>query len=660
MHSVASLADSNASALELPKYRPDIDGLRAVAVLAVVAFHAFPGAVPGGFVGVDVFFVVSGYLISTILFTNLERGTFSLAEFYARRIRRIFPALALVLSATLILGWALLFADELKQLGKHAAGGAGFVSNFVLWGEAGYFDEAAEAKPLLHLWSLGIEEQFYLLWPPLLWLAWRRRRAVPAMAALVAAASFAACLWLVRDHPVAAFFNPLTRLWELLVGAMLARGTLRDGWGSPELRASLGISMIAAGIALTLPETSFPSAWTLLPVLGAAFVISSGTGAWLNRRVLAQPVLAGIGLISYPLYLWHWPLLSLARIVEGAEPPAAMKWAIVAASAVLAWLTYRLVERPLRFGPAPKAAVGGLCAAMLLAGLAGYACWRLDGAPSREAAQLQALNRFDRPYQQDCRDLMGSASAEDWCNRGNNPRAAPSIVMLGDSYGNSFAPMLAALLDGADPRLAFRQFGRQQCPMLRDFGRAECREIAGKALAYVAATPAVRTVVLASNWPIYHPGPHPGWREPAAEEGDFPAALERTVAELRRGGKRVVVFLAPPVGSRPRACVVRRVQLSDDDHCALPLEVAQGRDGTYRTVFLPRLERLGLAFFDPFPYFCDRAACRVMDGRRILSADGYHLSAYGGEYLARQARDELLEVLGVRGSDNIAQPKTGL
>ncbi|MFA6121206.1 MAG: acyltransferase, partial [Sideroxydans sp.] len=202
-----------------PKYRADIDGLRAIAILAVVGFHAFPTWVKGGFIGVDVFFVISGFLISTIIFGSLSRDAFSFAEFYARRIKRIFPALFLVLVASFVFGWFALLADEYKQLGKHIAGGAGFVSNFVLWGESGYFDNAAETKPLLHLWSLGIEEQFYFVWPLLLWFAWKRRFNLLTIALVVAVVSFALNVFTVRSDPVAAFYSPLTRFWELMVGS---------------------------------------------------------------------------------------------------------------------------------------------------------------------------------------------------------------------------------------------------------------------------------------------------------------------------------------------------------------------------------------------------------------------------------------------------------
>lgn len=209
-----------------PKYRADIDGLRAIAILSVVGFHAFPNWVKGGFIGVDVFFVISGYLISTIIIGSLERDSFNFVEFYSRRIKRIFPALLLVLIASFALGWFVLLADEYKQLGKHIAGGAGFISNFLFWNESGYFDNAAETKPLLHLWSLGIEEQFYIFWPLLLWFVWKKRFNLLTIAITVAIVSFALNIVKVRSDTVAAFYSPQTRFWELMAGSILAYMTL--------------------------------------------------------------------------------------------------------------------------------------------------------------------------------------------------------------------------------------------------------------------------------------------------------------------------------------------------------------------------------------------------------------------------------------------------
>ena len=218
----ATIAKAPAGAHSAIVYRPDIDGLRSVAVISVMLYHAFPAALRSGFIGVDIFFVISGFLISTIIFQSLENDRFSFVDFYSRRVRRIFPALAAVLLATFVLGWFILYPDEYRQLGKHIAGGAGFVANFVLWRESGYFDAAAETKPLLHLWSLGIEEQFYIVFPMFAWLLWRARLNELSFVVLVGLLSFALNLRFVHSNAALTFYMPQTRIWELLIGSTLA------------------------------------------------------------------------------------------------------------------------------------------------------------------------------------------------------------------------------------------------------------------------------------------------------------------------------------------------------------------------------------------------------------------------------------------------------
>lgn len=363
--------------LSHPKYRPDIDGLRAVAVLSVVAFHAFPAWMKGGFIGVDVFFVISGFLISTIIFENLDRGTFSFAEFYARRIKRIFPALIVVLSACLIFGWFSLLPEELNQLGKHILGGAGFVSNLVLWSESGYFDNSAETKPLLHLWSLGIEEQFYIVWPFLVVAAWRRRLNIFYVTISLLIASFALNIWLIHTNPVATFYSPLTRFWELLCGSLLALYAVRKGntsilksqvlttkenlsfrlgqiitniFVTPSLISFVGLGLLIGGFYLINKNLEFPGYWALMPIFGSVLIIVAGPNAWLNRKILSTKIFVWFGLISFPLYLWHWPLLSFGRILYFDTPPLKYRILAVLLSVLLAWLTMKFVERPLRFG----------------------------------------------------------------------------------------------------------------------------------------------------------------------------------------------------------------------------------------------------------------------------------------------------------------------
>lgn len=392
--------------LSHPKYRADIDGLRAIAVLSVVIFHAFPNMLKGGFIGVDIFFIISGFLISTIIFSNLDSGNFSFVEFYSRRIKRIFPALLLVLIACFAAGWFVLLADEYKQLGKHIAGGAGFVSNFLFWQESGYFDNAADTKPLLHLWSLGIEEQFYIVWPLLLWFAWKQRLNLLTITLTVLIVSFALNISKVHSEAVAAFYSPQARFWELLTGSVLAYITLYKQNLLPTLRqrldsglsiiicaeepsikgntlrsvqSLLGMMLIAVGMMVITKEKAFPGWWAVLPAMGAVLIISAGLGAWFNRAILANKVLVWFGLISFPLYLWHWPLLSFARIMEGDKPSQGVRLAAIVISVVLAWLTYKLIEKPIRFGNHSKAKTIILFVLMLGIGGAGYYGYKHDG-----------------------------------------------------------------------------------------------------------------------------------------------------------------------------------------------------------------------------------------------------------------------------------------
>ncbi len=307
-----------------PGYRGDIDGLRALAVLSVIAFHAFPRQCAGGFVGVDVFFVISGFLISTIIYQSLQRGSFSFIEFYARRARRIFPALIAVLVACAIAGWFLMLQSELQAFGKNIAAAAAFVANFAYYQQSGYFDETAALKPLLHLWSLGVEEQFYLVWPLLVVVSSRWRNGPLAIAAIVFAASFASNILLIRSDAAAAFYLPVPRFWELMLGSGLAMLALRksDGWSpvteaanigaAPATRAPIaahamawtGALLLVAALLLIDPNRAFPGWWALLPTFGTALIIAAGPRAAINR-LLSHRWLVYIGLISYPLYLWH-------------------------------------------------------------------------------------------------------------------------------------------------------------------------------------------------------------------------------------------------------------------------------------------------------------------------------------------------------------------
>jgi peptidoglycan/LPS O-acetylase OafA/YrhL len=356
-------------------YRPDIDGLRALAVMAVVIFHYFPTWLPGGFVGVDVFFVISGYLISGHIVQQMRAGRFSLLDFYGRRIRRIFPALIAVLAACLCFGGLFMSFDSFGLLGKHVAGGAGFVANILLWTERGGTEGASNFKPLLHLWSLGVEEQFYILWPIVAWFAWRRRMSVLATIAAVAVLSMVANLLIVHVERVSAFYLPVSRFWELLAGAALIEAERQYGnmpSAMAPFAAAVGMLLLGFGFILIRVEQMFPGWIALIPVLGAVLVIAAGRDPSLKRHIFSNRIARGVGLISYPLYLWHWPLVSFGYIFQNGTPAKDLRLALLALAFLLATLTYHWIEKPIRFGAYKASPVAlPLCLLMAMIGVSG-------------------------------------------------------------------------------------------------------------------------------------------------------------------------------------------------------------------------------------------------------------------------------------------------
>lgn len=358
-------------------YRAEIDGLRAFAVLSVLGFHAFPLWFKGGFIGVDVFFVISGFLITSHIFERLNEDTFSISDFFQRRIRRIFPALILVMVSSLLFGWFVLLADEYSQLGTHVASGAAFILNFVLANEVGYFDISAELKPMLHLWSLAVEEQFYIVWPLCLWFAWKKKFSLIALTFFFLLISFFCNLSWVSANPTETFYWPFSRFWELLSGSVLAWFSIQkrqsilwdnqfsikyfgvlSGRAQNFLQTPFVVNIMSISGFLLLATSTFflnyslpfPSVWALLPIFGSLLVIGVGSNAWLNRIFLMNPLAVWFGLISYPLYLWHWPILSFLRIIEDGTPNKYARILALLCAVFLAWVTFVFIEKPIRLG----------------------------------------------------------------------------------------------------------------------------------------------------------------------------------------------------------------------------------------------------------------------------------------------------------------------
>ncbi len=661
-----------------PKYRADIDGLRALAVLSVVGFHAFPSLLRSGFIGVDVFFVISGFLISTIIFENLERNSFSFLDFYARRIRRIFPALILVLLACYSLGWIALLADEFKQLGKHIAGGAGFVSNLVLRNESGYFDNAAATKPLLHLWSLGIEEQFYVIWPPLLWLAWRLRLNLLTTLIALAAFSFGLNIGKVSNDTVAAFFTPQTRFWELMVGSLLAYMHLEPAViaklkeqsrrffalvapnlvtaatdvGVQNCLSALGITLIAVSAAVITGNRQFPGWWALMPTLGAGFVISGGQHAWLNRRVLSCRALVWLGLISYPLYLWHWPLLSFERIIQGAAPSLELRIATVVISVALAWLTYTLFEKPIRFGGYRKTTTAALCMAMLLTGGIGYSSFLYDGLPFRTAVKINPSKESGLDGLDEGKAIAGCGIAKEE-NRKlfgacmQDSRQPPKYAVIGDSKAAAIYPGLVRTSNETGRWLIVGGNGPNGTPVPVISNRpifANYQKLANIAIKAVSENPKIETVALVTAVRSLFRLSNDNSIEDLPNNGNYDAALEgltNATNMLIKAGKKIVIVVDNPTFPDPRDCVGRtttsvvlnsvlvkgvswRCRLEVRRHLELSKPYLDLLDQVRRT----NPEKITI--FDTLKYFCDleKGVCLPYRNNRLLYSYSHHMSDY--------------------------------
>src|SRR5258708_15694689 len=462
----ASAATDKSMVRSVGSYRPDIDGLRALAVLAVVAFHGFPEYIPGGFVGVDVFFVISGFLISGIIFDESRAGLFSLQRFYSRRIRRIFPALLLVLVVSLLAGWWLLLPDQLVHLGKQLGASTVFVSNFYLWFQSGYFSPDARTFPLLHLWSLGVEEQFYIVWP-LIIIGLQRRPSWTILAiVLIGVSSFCLNVALIEDHE-ADFYSPLTRAWELMLGASLAWLKRRDDMAAPSGRSAdiatiSGLILIVGSAVVFDPQSSYPGWLALVQTIGTTLIVWSGASSGFASSVLSARAPVFVGLISYPLYLWHWPLLVFAEAFKFAQLTPLERGLVIAMSFVLAWLTYRFVESRFRTGGANRAKIATLSAGMIFVALAGFAIVEAQGFEARFPKEIREIAEVrDYPASWRVHECLIDLKRETTFGKSCMEEARPLILVWGDSTATALMPGLRQLQQERNFGLA--QFTSNSC-----------------------------------------------------------------------------------------------------------------------------------------------------------------------------------------------------
>ena len=705
---------SSVSSQRSLKYRPDIDGLRAIAVLSVVLFHAFPDSIfRSGFAGVDIFFVISGFLISTIIFRGMNermKGSgggkpFSFIDFYSRRVRRIFPSLIFCLLTFLVLGHFVLLPDEYSLLWKHTAGASAYVSNLVLWSEAGdYFQTASQTKPLLHLWSLGIEEQFYLIWPLLLFIAYRLRFNILAITLIGALASFGFELSSVRSNPTAAFYSPFLRFWELMAGSILAwlklykaemfralaertapyfQKFLRKDQTKEEcvgiccnILSALGLISILIGI-FALNSRHFPGSKALYPVLGALFMIAAGKDAFLNRRLLSNRAMVWFGLISYPLYIWHWPFISFAWIVEGGLPELKVRLGCIALAVIMSAITYYLVEPRLRWGRYGGYKAAGLLSVMIAIGVTGLHEMRQGGeavtAGDPEQPLIDAISsRLDGDNERCLKAVPDWNKLSDSryfvkCRFEREPEEN-TIAIIGDSHGGHIYPGIisqtkdnegAAVFPAACAIPLMGLHSGASPEDLKNLPTAAYSEhLLSEGFQYILNHKNVTKVILAHH-------PYCSWRNVVDTKNpgnhDFKSVIRdgfvRTYDALTKAGKEIyVIWDSPrypddqflkckasavdrPYGARRSALSKAReicsakpsglVGLEANDYWKkVSLETAAG----YRNIH----------FIDLGKFFCPGEVCSMLNGRgSLLYKDRHHLNIKGSIYAAPFIMEEL-------------------
>lgn len=608
-------------------YRPDIDGLRAIAILAVIGGHVSPSLFRGGFVGVDIFFVISGFLISRIVIGEKLENCFSAFEFYKRRIRRLFPALIVVLLAVAAYGWFFLIPDEFAALGWHIVAGAGFFSNLLSYLQVGYFDPPAATKPLLHLWSLGVEEQFYIIFPAILVLALRYSRGAALIALLVLTIlSFGLNIALVKSHPSFTFYLPLARLWEFSIGGALAYMSLhRQQPGNQNIFvqnyfAAIGLLLVMAGVAFVNPK-GFPGWWALLPTLGAAFLITAGPDAFVNRKILANRALVFIGLISYPLYLWYWPLLVAANRLFPNDQ-IMNRIGVVACSFVLAWLTYRFVERPLRSIPSSRNrnAIIALASSIGVIALIGWVAVAADGFLSRYPQAVRNILMPTYVYEGPDPATIKAAAEE----------KGPTIVLWGDSHVDHLFLGLRQL----QRRRHFRMVSQSwdSCPPVENIPVSEeerCRHVSTTANETLTKLKP-DTVIIGAYWPQYH----------------HVKRIEESLEFLQKiGVPRVVVIGTIPTwrdglpkmlyeafANDPRHHVPKRMRSN--------IKFPQHFDDTLKAI----ATQYGAVFVSPSDVLCNEEGCLTRIGDNagdILQIDMHHFSPAGSLYFVSHIESQI-------------------
>jgi peptidoglycan/LPS O-acetylase OafA/YrhL len=644
--------------LHKANYLSAIDGLRALAILLVMIYHFFPEIGISGFVGVDIFFVISGFVITRIIMTDFDSNEFSLLRFYQKRVIRIFPALLVVLSFCLFLGWFILFEDEFYQLATHLLSGIFFVSNFTLFNEVGYFSENAHQKILLNLWSLAIEEQFYIFWPIMLIICLRAKKFCFLITISLIIASFLLNVIWAQVLPEKAFYMPASRIWQLLMGGMLAFTELYLSKQSSQifkhhyagLPGYVGLVLISVALICIESDAAYPSYRALLPTLGAFCILIQIIMQPSRLPFLQHPVMIGIGKISYPLYLWHWPLLAFAYIAN--LNGFAIQMLIITITFVLAYLTYRYIEYPIRFVMVGQKRLHYILLAILVLASLSLIMVASQGAPKRFA------NQYFHPYKQAQHEVLVRSCNKDLkfvksvCTKAY-PKKPANVVILGDSHASALANGFGKNLK--QYQLNLMHLGRIGCPYLPGVDWTKKKEAScahypdiNNAYQYILEHPEIRHVVLAMRWKNYANDDTGRFssKENSELKGDklLHFALDKTIDKLTKAGK--VVYLVQTVPDVDvKKCVLRPL-LPAKHECNFDLTQYQQQSEKTEAVVKNLLQSYPeITYYRTTESLCsDKNHCSIIKNKMFLYKDSNHLSDYGAEVVTLQLASRINDI----------------
>lgn len=657
------------------KYRPEIDGLRALAVLPVLLFHAHAPAFTGGFVGVDIFFVISGYLITNIILSEIQDKKFSILNFYYRRILRIFPALFVVMSLSLIVGYFMLLPPDYNDLAKSIFFASFSVSNIYFFTESGYFFGTSLLKPALHTWSLGVEEQFYIFFPVMMMICSKWRNGLRMMLGAVLAVSFISSIYVTIVKPDAAFFLLPFRAWELGMGAFLAFNILPDVKKKQhaELLTWLGILMIGWSVFYYTPDTTFPGVAALLPCLGAFLIIwaTKNTDTYGAMVLRAKPFVF-IGAISYSLYLWHWPIFTFMQHTQVELLHFFWQTAIASiVSIFVAYLSYRFIETPFRKRRRPyglyPVLIGGCVAMLFVAGVAVIIA-KKDGFPQRYSGEVnEALDRFkdSGTSAESCTTMITSKRYKADSNqcRFGDLNAKTTVAIVGDSHANVYTKLLDEL--GVQHNIGMINMVADGCQPIfgitSDKETPPCKELRIYNERLIDELPNLKTVILAVRWPIRLEGRTDGLSEQNFNKGmsslqdDKGNVLSTKDAQVlvaqklellsqnlkKRSIKLVIVYPTPEATyDIPWAYALKKSRGEDVESLNLSRADVLNRDKSSNDA-LDSLDG-DIIRIHPDKYLCNDEICRVFDGSTLLYYDDDHLSRAGANLLKDDFKKAIL------------------